>query len=827
MIDIENQIDFFIPNQVPTFYNVEGPDFVEFIKQYYIWLQSNGKPVGVARDLLLYGDVDTSIDPYLQNIQNKYLQNIPITNSTSRKILLKNALELYRNKGNLKSFDILFRALYDVEATVYIPGQDILRLSDGIWEVSQYLEVSYVSDITKYINKEIVGIGSGARAIVELYNQQTVSNKTIEVFKLSNIKGNFQLGEFIKLYGTNNIDNLPKVLGSLTAISVLDGGINFNVGDVVDVTGTRGGSLAKARVTSTRNTDGAITFQIVTPGSGYTLSNIPVVRARTLLDIQTPNTNIKAGQYIYSNNNIANGVVFSSNNTNIVVKVDNQDFGDGDLISTATLLLMHKNDCGINANNFIVGEVITQYNGSTQIANGTIFSINAGNSEFLISDVQGEFVLSTYEDTGLPNNYITSTTTSVNGFIYSVPYGGNTGTTIVVSSLGSGTGASVRIGSLTAIEILTLNTDYIRDYVCEKISVFGSAQTGTISAVSNTFELIGTSTTFTTSISNNQFIKLTDGGNTEIIQLNVVSNNTYANTQTQIQFDYTVANYFNDETDYGFPATPPPTGEEKLSTFIADALTFDDIQVGSIKSLSGINPGSGYTFTPFIDVTNPPIKSLNLQDSFYGGIKGNNAIISGTAGFGQGIVTSVQVVDSGYGFEPGEYVTMTSSNTVYTITGRSLVINQGKGQGFWKNTRGFLNSDKFIQDSRYYQEYSYEVRSELSYSKYKDILRTILHPIGLASFGKVVINEVDDLNLTLVSEEQEFNGVGNVTANTTSNTVTGTGTNFVTFFSNNDFIKINNSTRQVSNVVNNTVITVNQPFTENYISNNYSKILVG
>ena len=65
----------------------------------------------------------------------------------------------------------------------------------------------------------------------------------------------------------------------------------------------------------------------------------------------------------------------------------------------------------------------------------------------------------------------------------------------------------------------------------------------------------------------------------------------------------------------------------------------------------------------------------------------------------------------------------------------------GIEEGAWKDTRGFLNSDKYIQDSDYYQEYSYEVQFTKSLDKYVEMLKQVMHPTGNRLFGKAIVYE--------------------------------------------------------------------------------------
>jgi hypothetical protein len=60
----------------------------------------------------------------------------------------------------------------------------------------------------------------------------------------------------------------------------------------------------------------------------------------------------------------------------------------------------------------------------------------------------------------------------------------------------------------------------------------------------------------------------------------------------------------------------------------------------------------------------------------------------------------------------------------------------GRGLGYWATTDSLLNSDKVIQDSYYYQDYSYELRTALSLDTYKEVFYSTFHTAGSALFGK-------------------------------------------------------------------------------------------
>ena len=117
---------------------------------------------------------------------------------------------------------------------------------------------------------------------------------------------------------------------------------------------------------------------------------------------------------------------------------------------------------------------------------------------------------------------------------------------------------------------------------------------------------------------------------------------------------------------------------------------------------------------------------------------GDNADITARTQAADGIVTGVEILDSGFGYTHNANVTLISSNTEQNIvvSGQANVTLTGIGQGYWTDQESFLNT-KYLHDNNYYQEYAYVVRSGLSLDKYRDILLEVAHVAGTKMFGQL------------------------------------------------------------------------------------------
>jgi len=140
-----------------------------------------------------------------------------------------------------------------------------------------------------------------------------------------------------------------------------------------------------------------------------------------------------------------------------------------------------------------------------------------------------------------------------------------------------------------------------------------------------------------------------------------------------------------------------------------------------------------------------------------------------TAGFEeQGYINSVDyfVVDFVNGVYAGSVIrefSQKSANAAANFDDPAIVeVNLGalvRYPGYYTSNAGFLDDSIFIQDSKYYQAFSYVIRLDERLSTYKSAVKTMLHPAGLALFAEFNITNNIDLSIELESLVKSL-GVG-------------------------------------------------------------------
>ena len=74
--------------------------------------------------------------------------------------------------------------------------------------------------------------------------------------------------------------------------------------------------------------------------------------------------------------------------------------------------------------------------------------------------------------------------------------------------------------------------------------------------------------------------------------------------------------------------------------------------------------------------------------------------------------------------------------------------------GYFLDNESFLSTNKVLQDSEYYQDYSYVIKAGIDIERYRDVVMNVLHPAGLKMYGEVNIIEfikliIRDVNFTI------------------------------------------------------------------------------
>ncbi len=268
---VKTKVSTVLPRQTPQFVREDHQTFIAFLQAYYEWLESQYK----VRELENIRDIDATLDDFIGQFKNEILNQIPDYALSDKRYLAKVVQDVYRSKGTAKSYEFLFRAVFNETPQLYFPKVDMLRVSDGKYSQKSILRVSAISgdpldllaqSIVQY--NEFGAIISSARVENVIAEQQGADLVYSLTLNADSIIGTFSTTYNIETTGTPKI--ICRSRQGVTGFDAVSGGSYYQVGDPVSVVAGIG-TGATAEVSEIYN-NGIVTGIVIdTPGKNYSV----------------------------------------------------------------------------------------------------------------------------------------------------------------------------------------------------------------------------------------------------------------------------------------------------------------------------------------------------------------------------------------------------------------------------------------------------------------------------------------------------------------------------------------------------------------------------
>lgn len=351
----------------------------------------------------------------------------------------------------------------------------------------------------------------------------------------------------------------------------------------------------------------------------------------------------------------------------------------------------------------------------------------------------------------------------------------------IITITGDGSGAQATVSSIkeSPISALTVNT-IGHGYQLNTEAVINNSGTGgsgflfEVSEIANTYTVTSGANTYTVGeISKLSIINRGEGyfkkptitlEDTTISSLGLLSNNLI--TISDAGSNYGVGNTLIFTGGAGAGAVGQIASVVESTSFdllfedgfqmISDGSYYDIIKnedwlvKGPIKRIELTNFGTGYTSAnlPTITISTTTGSSANLIATNIQGKSANVSVDTSNNITGIGSIRAVQITNFGINYSAANVSASAvgdgNANLVSVITGLGIK------EGVFLDDDGKVNF-KIIQDSYYYQDYSYVIKSGLAFQTYSDTLKAIIHPAGLQPFGEILLFAEIDLTMLMSS----------------------------------------------------------------------------
>jgi hypothetical protein len=182
-----------------------------------------------------------------------------------------------------------------------------------------------------------------------------------------------------------------------------------------------------------------------------------------------------------------------------------------------------------------------------------------------------------------------------------------------------------------------------------------------------------------------------------------------------------------------------------------------------------------------------------------------------------GQIQRIRLITGGVGYQYIPEIDLTNSGDGNADAEAVLGASYAALPGRWITSDSILsNPERRLQGSDYYVDYAYVTSSLTEFSKYKQILKGLLHPSGFVNYAD--LNKQAEANVTISVDETTSNTISGLVNVNSSIFVTGTGTRFniantngiITIGSN---VAVNGQIRTISSIISNTNLAVSSAFT--------------
>ena len=241
---VDERFSTLLETILPSFVSEKYPLFVDFMKAYYEWSEQQGNPRAEAVRINTYRNIDTTVDDFVQYFKSEFLFGFDSTVSqVDDEKLVKIIRDLYQEKGNIRSVELLMKLVFNTEAEVQIPKDLVFKTSDSDSTTTRVIKttrVNGVPDIESIVGGKVIQRATTqfssevASALIEDIDISRDDGIQFVTLKVKDVSGFFEPNkniEFVKgatlLYET--------CLPQISSINIGKTGENFAVNEEVKV----------------------------------------------------------------------------------------------------------------------------------------------------------------------------------------------------------------------------------------------------------------------------------------------------------------------------------------------------------------------------------------------------------------------------------------------------------------------------------------------------------------------------------------------------------------------------------------------------------------
>lgn len=712
-MDLDSTLDGFIQYFVNQFLPLFPPDrlsnptfFVQHAKEFYR-TKGTAKAVRLLFRLLYGQDIDVfypkdnilrastsgwtstpslRLDPTMWTIQfgdgtTTRFRALETSMVTTPSVYFDGVLQSsgYRHSPN-EPYLIFDTAPTDgVEIKVTYPGEQLTGLFD-----------------TNSIVMRMTGESSGATVVTETLQEIVEDTVTQMDLRVSSPRGTFTQFEVVSgrwVYDVDAglyVDIYGRLVSYLSSITLIDGGLAYNVGDPVIITGGFPANNATAVVESIFSAL-ISNITVVDGGVGYQAGQRAYITSSPNTGLNAFVLSVDTSEAIHPNNYPINQDVISLW-ANTAMSDSDFYFSPGVSENINTVMAIAFTD-------FILGKYPIERVGPI-----STLTITSSTSVFSppptlhvdppIIVVAGNTANGNVATANVPLDYF-----GILGRM-NVQHGGvnyQVGDEVSFENI---PGVGLGIGAAAEVTSIHLANAGIKTVNWRPSRVTGNVTVNT--AISNT-QVIGVGTSFTTELFANDHIEIN-------------SESTYVSS---------ITNNFHLVVNTAFTRTSTSRKMGVYGRYFVGGMNYRQNSLPTVQVSSG----------------NPAATGANIAvELVLSG--GAEFLLSSQTEEPVGKIRTIRITNHGYGYQSPPTIDLTGSGNGRANAVAVMLSNLFQGEGRFRTTAGFLSADQKLQSDGYYTTFSYVVRSQTALDKYKSILKDLVHPAGVQLWGEYVVESI-------------------------------------------------------------------------------------
>ncbi len=238
--------------QFPQFARTNYPAFIEFIEAYYKWLDFQS--IGKLEDVV---DIDQTASQFVKYFRDQLdigglFSNADLFDTR----YIKNIKEIYAAKGSEQALIYLLHVVHGASTEIVYPSKQILKSSDGKWVRESFVTVNKLYGTLPVSITSFYVVYPFSVQTVPITRYEVIDNDTIRLYYKFDNTITPSVSDVIQLREGSFVAWTGILTRSPSRVSVLSGGQNWQLGQVIEIPGTSKNTIVRV---SSIDAMGAIT----------------------------------------------------------------------------------------------------------------------------------------------------------------------------------------------------------------------------------------------------------------------------------------------------------------------------------------------------------------------------------------------------------------------------------------------------------------------------------------------------------------------------------------------------------------------------------------